>query len=253
MILINLWFKIVRILFLLFLLGFIIVFFTVDLNIFLQKLEQWIPDNILNNFILIKKIIIPSLVFVLIFICIVGFIQKKYSIKVEQLSLGGINILLDRRKVIFLNSVRIYLDSKRTLFKIDEVYDNFSEVFQSYYETYNFLRQEMRILDPKRDKGLYDITNQMLMTLNRFLTKNQNNYLRWYKHISETNQELIKLDEFEESDSKPDQRYFYNMPIGIIQSKYYLYDELVTEFKFINQFFIDNVVEKFSIDIEKWD
>ena len=231
----------------------IIVFFTVDINRFLQKFKQWMPDHLKSNLLFFNDNFFKILVFILIFICMVSFAKNKYSIKVEQFSLGGINILFDKRRILFVNSVRNFFDSKRTLFNINEKYDNFSEVFQSYHDTYNFLRQEIRILDPQKDKDLYNITNQIFMKLNQFLTRNQNNYSRWYKYISETNQELIKLDEFDGEDTKLDQRHFYNLPIDIIQSKYYLYDELTTEFKNINLFFMNSIAKEFDVDISKWD
>ena len=111
----------------------------------------------------------------------------------------------------------------------------------------------MKLLDPQKDSNLYKISNDILMRLNQFLTKNQNNYLRWYKYISETNQELIKLDEFGENDVKSEQRHFYNMPINDIQSKYYSYDDLIKEFKSINEFFTTEIAGKFKVDISKWE
>ena len=232
---------------------FLLLFIFVDLTAVVEYLITVIPEHVKNNFNLFKQIFIPSLVFTLLFFLIVNYLQNKYSIKVEQLSLGGINILFDRRKTLFKNSIRNFLDTKRTLFQIDERYDNFAEVFQSYYETYHFIRQEMRILEPKKDVNLYQIANKILINLNQFLTKNQNNYLRWYQHISETNQELIKLDEFDEKDIKAEQRHFYNMPINEIQSKYYLYSKLVQEFKTINQFFVNHIAKEFNVDIAKWE
>lgn len=232
---------------------FLILVFLVDVNAMLQNIKIMIPEYILNNLKLLKKVAIPFISLVVVAFCIISFIKNKYSIKVEQLSLGGINILFDRREILFTNSVQSFFDTKRTLFCIDEKYDNFAEVFQSYYETYNFIRQEMKLLDPQKDSNLYKISNDILMMLNQFLTKNQNNYLRWYKYISETNQELIKLDEFGENDVKPEQRHFYNMPISDIQSKYYSYDDLIKEFKAINEFFTTKIAEQFQVDISKWE
>lgn len=231
---------------------FLTLVLLIDVNAVFQNIKLIIPEYILNNLNIISKVFIPLIFLIAIAICLIGFIKNKYSIKVEQLSLGGVNILFDRREILFSNSVRNFFDAKRTLFIINDKYDNFAEVFQSYHETYNFIRQEMRILDPQNDIDLYKISNDILMSLNQFLTKNQNNYLRWYKYISETNQELIKLDEFDKDDVKPEQRHFYNMPINDIQSKYYSYNDLIKEFKIINEFFTTRVATQFKVDISKW-
>lgn len=228
-------------------------FFLFDFTILMQLLKSSVDEHIINNFLLIKKLFFPIILFISIVICFISFIKNKYSIKVEQLSLGGINILFDRREILFINSVQNFFDTKRTLFCIDKKHDNFAEVFQSYYETYNFIRQEMKLLDPSKDKELYKISNDILLRLNQFLTKNQNNYLRWYKYISENNQELINLDEFGKDDVKPEQRHFYNMPINDIQSKYYSYNDLIKEFKAINDFFKTKIAGQFKVDISKWE
>lgn len=227
-------------------------FFFFDFNMLAQLLKSSMDEHIISNLYLLKKVFIPFIFLVVIVFCINSFIENKYSVKVEKLSLGGVNILFDRREILFTNSVQNFFDTKRTLFYIDEKHDNFAEVFQSYYETYNFIRQEMKLLDPSKDKDLYKISNDILISLNQFLTKNQNNYLRWYKYISETNQELIKLDEFDENDIKSEQRHFYNMPINDIQSKYYSYDNLIKEFKTINEFFTTRIAKQFNVDISKW-
>ncbi|MBS7825179.1 hypothetical protein J7547_08150 [Wohlfahrtiimonas chitiniclastica] len=231
----------------------LVSFFLFDFTILMQLLKSSVDEHIVNNFFLIKKLFFTIILLIAIVICFISFIKNKYSIKVEQLSLGGINILFDRREILFINSVQNFFDTKRTLFCIDEKYDNFAEVFQSYYETYNFIRQEMKLLDPSKDKALYKLSNDILVRLNQFLTKNQNNYLRWYKYISETNQELIGLDEFDKDDVKAKQRHFYNMPINDIQSKYYSYNNLINEFKGINEFFTAEIAKKFKVDISKWE
>ncbi|EPL6453488.1 hypothetical protein N0G65_000605 [Providencia rettgeri] len=231
---------------------FLILMFLIDVNVVLQNIKIIIPEYILNNLKFIKKVFIPFMSLIVIAVCLIGFIMNKYSMKVEKLSLGGISILFDRREILFTNSVKNFLDTKRTLFCINKQYDNFAEVFQSYHETYNFIRQEMRILDPQKDIVFYKISNDILMSLNQFLTKNQNNYMRWYKYISETNQELIKLDEFDKDDINPEQRHFYNMPINDIQSKYYFYNDLIKEFKIINEFFTTRIAKQFNVDISKW-
>jgi hypothetical protein len=77
------------------------------------------------------------------------------------------------------------MDSKRAIFKVRKNVDAFDEVISSYYQTYQFIRDEMKILNPKKDREIYDFSNEMLMVLNKFLTNYQNNYKRWYKYISD--------------------------------------------------------------------
>ncbi len=165
--------------------------------------------------------------------------------KIDKLSLGGLNILFDTSRTLYINSVSNYLDSKRTLFRIVPEYDNFSEVFESYFQTYSFFRTEMKILDPKRDQELYDLTNNILQELNKFLTINQNNYLRWYQKISSDNST--------EYPPEGSEKYFYNTPISEIQEKYYAYEDLLEAFQSINIFFENNVKGPFEVNSEKWD
>ncbi|EFB9729610.1 hypothetical protein E5H08_22785, partial [Escherichia coli] len=98
-------------------------------------------------------------------------------------------------------------------------------------------------LDPIRDKELYDFTNDLLMIINKFLTKHQNNYRRWYKFISESKNPL----------PNEDGKYFYDTPIGSVQKLYYDYEVIISGFKEVNNFFSDQVKTKFNVNIEKWD
>ncbi|HFL4903937.1 TPA: hypothetical protein ACG34X_004940, partial [Escherichia coli] len=172
-----------------------------------------------------------------------SIIGKRYSLKIEKLTFGGMNILFNTTSTLYINSVLSFLDTKRSLFIIREEYDNFSEVLDSYYQTYTFFRQEMKILDPIRDKELYDFTNDLLMIINKFLTKHQNNYRRWYKFISESKNPL----------PNEDGKYFYDTPIGSVQKLYYDYEVIISGFKEVNNFFSDQVKTKFNVNIEKWD
>jgi hypothetical protein len=110
---------------------------------------------------------------------------EKYSVKVEKLSLGGISILFNESSTLYKKSIKNHLDSKRAIFKVRKNVDAFDEVISSYYQTYQFIRDEMKILNPKKDREIYDFSNEMLMVLNKFLTNYQNNYKRWYKYISD--------------------------------------------------------------------
>lgn len=214
-----------------------IIFF--DLS---SLLSVSVRDNIANAAKFLNFIIAAFVVWFVI----KALLGRKYSIRLEKLSFGGMNLLFNTTDTLYRNSVLNFLDTKRSLFIIRPEFDNFSEVFDSYYQTYTFFRQEMKILDPVQDKKLYDETNEILMVLNKFLTKNQNNYRRWYKFVSESKDAIISVD-------GGDKRFFYDTPINDVQVNYYDYDNLVREFKSVNDFFSGKVKDTFSVNVEKWD
>ncbi|EHX98928.1 hypothetical protein ECDEC15B_5161 [Escherichia coli DEC15B] len=92
--------------------------------------------------------------------------NRKYSFKVERLNFGGLNILFDNSDALFIKSIQNFLDTKRTLFKINVQQDAFDEVFNSYYEVYQFIRVEMRVLNIKRKKILSYICWRILCSKN---------------------------------------------------------------------------------------
>ena len=91
---------------------FLILILLVDVSVLLQNIKIMIPEYILNNLKLFKKIIIPFISVIVVVFCIISFIKNKYSIKVEQLSFGGIKILFDRREILFTNSVQNFFYTK---------------------------------------------------------------------------------------------------------------------------------------------
>ncbi|PGM06380.1 hypothetical protein [Bacillus thuringiensis] len=189
-----------------------------------------------------------SLLPFLVFLLIIGLIiTRKWVFRVEKLSIGGFNLIFDNPDQLFKRQIRTFLDTKRTLFQIDFEHDNFDETINSYYETYKFLRDEIKILgDAKKKKTkkskklkdtelLYDLSNDIIKELNHFLTKNQNNYKRWYKYMEKVKEEQ-----------------FYLSPIGDLQKEYKNYEQLCRDFTKINEFFIDKVAVEFEINIVKW-
>ncbi|MFW2078526.1 hypothetical protein ACG94X_12545 [Acinetobacter sp. ULE_I010] len=222
----------------------LIIFLALLFSMFYLDYSTFLSVKFKNNFSIFSSTIITGAICLISYVMFTAYIGKKYSLRIDKLSLGGLNILFDTSRTLYTNSISNFLDSKRTLFKIEPKYDNFSDLFESYLQTYNFFRQEMKILDPKRDKDLYDLTNHILQELNKFLTKNQNNYRRWYQKISTDN----TTEYFTEGSGK----YFYNTPIHEIQKTYYAYDELLNSFKEINNFFENNVKEPFEVNSEKW-
>ena len=208
--------------------------------------KWWFTVNFMSNVNIIRAFLSVLILFLIAYILLIGAFHQRYSLRLEQLSFGGINILLNKSDLLFKKSVKNYLDTKRSLFKFDPNYDSIEEVLNSYYECYKFIKDEMKLLDitKRRDKKLYSLANEMLKTLNRFLTKHQNNYRRWHKFISDTkdknnNGEFVTLS-------------YHLTPISTIQSHYYHFNEILEGFKEVNDFFTDKVVNEFNINVDKW-
>lgn len=221
-----------------------IILLAMLISMFYIDYSAWVSEKFKNNFSIVSSTIVTTVICLVSYIAFTAYLGKKYSLRIDKLSLGGLNILFDTSRTLYTNSVSNFLDSKRTLFRIEPKYDNFSDVFKSYFETYNFFRHEMKILDPKRDKDLYDLTNHILQELNKFLTKNQNNYRRWYQKIS--------TDNTIEYSGEGSGKFFYNTTIYEIQKTYYAYAELLDSFRSINTFFENHVKVPFEINSEKW-
>ncbi|WP_326903111.1 hypothetical protein P8F81_23280 (plasmid) [Kosakonia cowanii] len=162
----------------------------------------------------------------------------------EKLSLGGVNILFNESATLYKKSVKNHLDSKRAIFKVRKNIDAFDEVISSYYQTYIFIRDEMKILNPKKDREIYDFSNEMLMVLNRFLTNYQNNYKRWYKYISDKDEVVDRVS--------GNVMRFHATNIEKIQKQYYDYNRILKGFKDVNRFFANDVKAKFDINTDKW-
>lgn len=201
-----------------------------------SKLSGYIPyKNFKSNIRLISKFInatFPVLIIVILYI-IYKVYRKKWVFRVEKVSIGGINIIIDDPEKLFKQQIRNFLNTKRTLFKIDENRDNLYETLDSYFSVYNFLREEMKIFDESRvkDSEQYKIANTMIKKLNDFLTSYQNNFRRWYNHV---------IDEC------------YNKDISEMQRDYRHYSEMISECKNLNKYFC-KVSEKFDINIAKWE
>lgn len=117
--------------------------------------KWWFIVNFMSNVSIIRAFLSVLILFLVAYILLVGAFHQRYSLRLEQLSFGGINILLNKSDLLFKKSVKNYLDTKRTLFKFDPNYDSIEEVLNSYYECYKFIRDEMKLLDvkKKRDKN----------------------------------------------------------------------------------------------------
>lgn len=197
----------------------------------------------LNSISTILYVLIPLLVLLAL---VVLFLTNKWAFHVEKMSIGGFNIIFDNPAKLYRRQVRNYLDTKRTVFKVDYNYDNFYETLDSFFEIYKFFRNEAKMLACEKKQStkysrnkeavkLYLLTNQAIQTLNDFLTKHQSNYRRWYKYIERNDEEA-----------------FYLTPIGELQRKYPNYERLCSGFEHVNIFFSRTIASAFDIDILKW-
>ncbi len=179
----------------------------------------------------------------LLFLLLLLLFTNTWALRVEKLSIGGFSIIFDNPTNLYKRQVRNFLNTKRTVFKIDCDHDNFKETFDSYFEIYKFFRDEIKVFGNVRKKRfrsnetieLYNLTNETIKVLNNFLTGHQSDYRRWYTYIE-----------------KKDEEKYYLTPIGELQKEYASYDKLCSGFIEVNHFFIQKIAGEFEIDMQKW-
>ncbi|MFB4342761.1 hypothetical protein RAC90_20005 [Pantoea sp. CS_6] len=213
--------------------------------------KWWFTANFMSNVGIIKAFLAVLILCLVAYLLIIGAAYKRYSFKIEQLNFGGVNILFDNSDILFKKTIKNYLDTKRSLFKLDAHHDAFDEVLNSYFECYNFIRTEIRILNLKRqrDRELYNVASEALKVLNVFLTEHQNNYRRWHKYVSEKDSVLTQD---KNSDGDFISLSYHLTPIGKVQSYYYHFNKILDGFSDVNKFFSADFANKFNIDIKKW-
>ena len=230
-------------------LGFIIYFLiTIALAFILLNYEFRAIDNIYlktfwHNLKFISSTLYTLIPLVLLLAFLLLLFTNRWALRVEKLSIGGFSLIFDNPAHLYKRQIRNLLNTKRTIFKIDYEHDNFNETLNSYYEVYQFFRDEIKVLGDMRKKrfinneamALYALTNETISVLNGFLTKNQCNYRRWYTYIEKTNEEK-----------------YYLTPIGKLQKEYPYYDKLCCGFETVNKFFVDKVADEFEVDTHKW-
>ncbi|MCU4823266.1 hypothetical protein OCA00_16680 [Bacillus cereus] len=222
----------------------IVMVVTLSLND-LQTIKTIYIQTLWKNIIFLSGCIFAFLPFLLLILMIFLFSTKKWAFRVEKLTIGGFNVLFDNPEHLFKRQIGTFLNTKRTLFKIDFKHDNFDDTFTSYFETYKLLRDEMKILKDAKKKTSkkgkpttesYDLSNLMIKELNHFLTKHQSDYRRWYKYMELRNEEE-----------------YYTLPIEELQKKYSNYEELSIDFQHVNKFFVNKIAPYFDVDTEKWE
>jgi hypothetical protein len=157
----------------------------------------------------------------------IGFFGKRYTLRVENFNIGGINVFFDKSNEIYIKTVGTFIKSKRTLFSFDKSRDNIRDVIKTYYSVYDFIRSNLELLNPEVDIELYSMSVELLKKLNQFLTKHQSDYRRWYEKIVED--DIIKFEHDEEI-------IVHNTTIEDVQKHYYRYDEILSDIQAINNF-----------------
>lgn len=222
----------------------IIIFFLVAsiLNIY----DFFNNDLIISYLSTVKNMMQLLLLFLIIMVVgygVIGFLGKRYSLRIDNFNIGGINIFFDKSNEIFIKTVGTFIASKRTLFNFNRKRDNISEVLNAYYETYKYIKDNLELLDNKKDKELYSLSVEMLKKLNNFLATHQNDYRRWYNKINES-------DEINIPDSES--IIVHKTTIEVVQKNYYRYDELLEDIKTINNYFSQESIQS-AFKIEEFD
>ncbi|WP_203269345.1 hypothetical protein [Streptococcus uberis] len=203
---------------------------------------KWLTKFLYTATQLFKGILFLILLWLLITI-IIGFLSKKYTLRIENFNIGGINILFDTSKEIYIKTVGNFILSKRTLFVFDKKRDNINQVLDAYFESYKFIRDNLELLDPIKDKEIYDTSKSIIIKLNNFLTTHQNDYRRWYNKI-ESDDCLF--------DRTGKEITFHLTTIEKIQVNYYRYDEIINDLIEFN-YFMNTIQIKELFKIKKFD
>lgn len=133
----------------LFLLG-ALVFIAVYLFNYYEITKNIQVTQFFDSLKLILQIILLLIGVIIFLLAIIGFWGKRYTLRVDNFNIGGINVLFDRSNEIFIRAVGGLLETKRSIFKFDKSVDNIYEVFNSYYEIYKYLRDNIELLDSEK-------------------------------------------------------------------------------------------------------
>ena len=107
---------------------------------------------------------------------LIGFLGKRYTLRVENFNIGGINVFFDKSNEIFIKTVGTFIKSKRSLFYFNKSRDNMRDVLDTYYSVYGFIRSNLELLDSEVDIEIYVVSVDLLKKINVFLTKHQSDY-----------------------------------------------------------------------------
>lgn len=169
---------------------------------------KWLA-NIIDNYL---SVLIAFIVFF-----IIVKMAFNLSFTVNGANIAGIEISLKSPEKLVKNNIKNFLSTKRSLFEVNEQYDNYCEVFDSYHDIYTFLREQLLDFENKNivDNDIYRETKEMINELNHFLTRNQSHFRRWVNWY----------------ESHHDDDY---LPLAEMQKKYPYYSDLIADFKTLN-------------------
>lgn len=200
-------------------------------------LNQYSSYIILKNnlaFIIDSVIKILPIIGILLTIFIFVMFRKKWVFRIEKLSIGGASIEFDRPESFFRQNIKNFLNTKRTLFQFDAERDNIYNTIESFYNVYNFIREQLKIYDPKSSENskYYKTANYMIYTMNEFLTSYQDNYRRWFEH-----------------ESKKEENH--DIDICDLQKRYRHYSCIIKDITDLNQEFQEYAID-FDINTSLW-
>jgi len=192
-----------------------------------------------------SQYMILFLVILIVLYIMIGFLGKRYTLRVENFNIGGINIFFDKSNEIFIKTVGTFIKSKRTLFYFDKTRDNIRDVLNTYHKSYDFVRSNLELLDSEVDSDLYIASIDLLKKLNQFLTKHQDDYRRWYEKI--VADDIIEIKEGHKI-------VVHKTTIETVQEQYYRYNEFLEDIREINIYMKSNELGKiFNIEHFDWE
>ncbi|MFP7306797.1 hypothetical protein SFC81_04400 [Enterococcus faecalis] len=218
---------------------FLLAYILTDLEIFNNQFVNNYGRTVKN----MLEILLLFLAVLAIFYTLIGFFGKRYTLRVDNFNIGGINVFFDKSNEIFIKTVGTFIASKRSIFYFKKERDNIYEVLNSYYSVYDFIRSNIELLDSEKDKELYEISVDILKKLNNFLTKHQNDYRRWYDKIISDDKILTYRKEI----------VVHRTTIEEVQKEYYRYEEILKDIYEINEYMSSDIVKNsFQINFFDW-
>jgi hypothetical protein len=210
-------------------------FLFIDYRICLQSYETIIMlgRNIAFVTDVVSRLIPLALVLILFFII---YKLSNAVIKIERFSIGGFNIIFEKPEELFMQQMKNFLNTKRSLFMFRPETDNIYDCIASYYNTYIFIREHMTLYDTKYSQSslAYKIANEIVFELNEFLTSFQSDYRRWYEY---------RVQNLQSKDA--------NKRISEIQKEYWNYNDLISGFEKFNVNFC-KYAATFDVETERW-
>ena len=210
------------------------ILFFFDLSNFIRSNWSYIfRKNILYLIDLASKF--GWLIILVIIYILYQIMKDKWVLRLEKMSYGGCTITFTKPDKLLKQSIQNYLNTKRTVFKINEEKDSFLDTIDSYHKIYQFIRDEIQPYDTElSNTEVYKAANEMIKVLNDFLTDFQGDYRRWYEYYS-----------------KKQEAEWCDKDIKEIQQSYRHYDKILEGFREVNHQFCQ-LSEVFEININKW-